>query len=100
MPSRWRELPATAPLRLPSGTVTRKPMRSKELSKVSRVGTELGTARNYPQLQKAANRPLSNFHVFDYKIDMAESEGFEPPIALRLCLISSQVHSTGLCQLS
>lgn len=32
--------------------------------------------------------------------DVAESEGFEPPIALRLCLISSQVHSTGLCQLS
>ncbi len=31
---------------------------------------------------------------------MAESEGFEPPIVLRLCLISSQVHSTGLCQLS
>ena len=31
---------------------------------------------------------------------MAESEGFEPPIALRLCLISSQVHSTGLCHLS
>jgi|HubBroStandDraft_5_1064220.scaffolds.fasta_scaffold234755_1 hypothetical protein len=31
---------------------------------------------------------------------MAESEGFEPPIALRRCLISSQVHSTGLCQLS
>ena len=31
---------------------------------------------------------------------MAESEGFEPPIDLRLCLISSQVHSTGLCQLS
>jgi hypothetical protein len=27
---------------------------------------------------------------------MAESEGFEPPIALRLCLISSQVHSTTL----
>ena len=32
--------------------------------------------------------------------DMAEREGFEPPIALRLCLISSQVHSTGLCHLS
>ncbi len=32
--------------------------------------------------------------------EVAESEGFEPPIALRLCLISSQVHSTGLCQLS
>jgi hypothetical protein len=31
---------------------------------------------------------------------VAESEGFEPPIALRRCLISSQVHSTGLCQLS
>jgi hypothetical protein len=31
---------------------------------------------------------------------MAESEGFEPPIALRLWLISSQLHSTGLCQLS
>ena len=33
-------------------------------------------------------------------IYMAEREGFEPPIALRLCLISSQVHSTGLCHLS
>ena len=32
--------------------------------------------------------------------EMAESEGFEPPIDLRLCLISSQVHSAGLCQLS
>ena len=31
---------------------------------------------------------------------MAEREGFEPPIALRLCLISSQVHSTGLYHLS
>ena len=31
---------------------------------------------------------------------MAESEGFEPPIDLRLCLISSQVHSTELCHLS
>jgi hypothetical protein len=31
---------------------------------------------------------------------VAESEGFEPPIAFRLCLISSQMHSTGLCQLS
>ncbi len=35
-----------------------------------------------------------------HKGKVAESEGFEPPIALRLCLISSQVHSTGLCQLS
>lgn len=31
---------------------------------------------------------------------MAESEGFEPPVAFRLRLISSQVHSTGLCHLS
>jgi hypothetical protein len=35
-----------------------------------------------------------------YSTYMAEREGFEPPIALRLCLISSQVHSTGLCHLS
>ncbi len=39
-------------------------------------------------------------NIFRRKRRMAESEGFEPPIALRLCLISSQVHSTGLCQLS
>ena len=32
--------------------------------------------------------------------DLAEREGFEPPIELPLCLISSQVHSTGLCHLS
>ena len=38
--------------------------------------------------------------ISDLRKWMAESEGFEPPIALRLCLISSQVHSTGLCQLS
>ena len=31
---------------------------------------------------------------------MAERGGFEPPIPLRVCLISSQVHSTGLCHLS
>jgi hypothetical protein len=31
---------------------------------------------------------------------MAEREGFEPPIPLQVCLISSQVHSTGLCHLS
>jgi hypothetical protein len=31
---------------------------------------------------------------------LAEREGFEPPIELPLCLISSQVHSTGLCHLS
>ena len=31
---------------------------------------------------------------------VAESEGFEPPVPFRVRLISSQVHSTGLCQLS
>jgi hypothetical protein len=36
----------------------------------------------------------------DLTKSMAEREGFEPPIPLRVCLISSQVHSTGLCHLS
>ena len=31
---------------------------------------------------------------------LAEREGFEPPVPLRVRLISSQVHSTGLCHLS
>jgi hypothetical protein len=31
---------------------------------------------------------------------VAEREGFEPPIPVKVCLISSQVHSTGLCHLS
>jgi hypothetical protein len=43
--------------------------------------------------------PLYSLILMIRKV-MAESEGFEPPIDLRLCLISSQVHSTGLCQLS
>ena len=29
-------------------------------------------------------------------VDMAEREGFEPPIPVKVCLISSQVHSTAL----
>ena len=45
---------------------------------------------------RAHDRPLR----IDSNDLMAEREGFEPPIALRLCLISSQVHSTGLCHLS
>lgn len=32
--------------------------------------------------------------------NMAEREGFEPPVGLTLRLISSQVHSTELCHLS
>ena len=31
---------------------------------------------------------------------MAEREGFEPPVPAKVRLISSQVHSTGLCHLS
>ena len=31
---------------------------------------------------------------------MAEREGFEPPVPVKVRLISSQVHSTGLCHLS
>ena len=31
---------------------------------------------------------------------LAEREGFEPPIPVKVCLISSQVQSTGLCHLS
>ena len=45
-------------------------------------------------------RALEGPHSVDSTDLMAEREGFEPPIALRLCLISSQVHSTGLCHLS
>ena len=33
-------------------------------------------------------------------LNMAEREGFEPPVGLTLRLISSQVHSAGLCHLS
>jgi len=32
--------------------------------------------------------------VDDYKSVMAEREGFEPPIALRLCLISRRAYYT------
>jgi hypothetical protein len=42
-------------------------------------------------------QPPSNLLI--YKV-MAEREGFEPPIPVKVCLISSQVHSTGLCHLS
>ncbi len=31
---------------------------------------------------------------------VAEREGFEPPIPVKVWLISSQLHSTGLCHLS
>jgi hypothetical protein len=35
-----------------------------------------------------------------YLGSMAEREGFEPPIPVKVWLISSQLHSTGLCHLS
>jgi hypothetical protein len=41
-----------------------------------------------------------NFLGIGRKEWMAEREGFEPPIPVKVCLISSQVHSTGLCHLS
>ena len=53
-----------------------------------------------PAHSAVEREPLRGIDCIDLKGFMAESEGFEPPIALRLCLISSQVHSTGLCQLS
>ncbi len=40
------------------------------------------------------------FFFNNLKVGMAEREGFEPPIPVKVCLISSQVHSTGLCHLS
>ena len=33
-------------------------------------------------------------------VRLAEREGFEPPIPVRVCMISSHVHSTRLCHLS
>ena len=34
------------------------------------------------------------------KREVADREGFEPPVPVKVRLISSQVHSTGLCHLS
>ncbi len=48
--------------------------------------------------RQMANLLLARY--FERRGVLAEREGFEPPIAFRLCLISSQVHSTGLCHLS
>jgi hypothetical protein len=38
--------------------------------------------------------------IFKLYEAMAEREGFEPPIPVKVWLISSQLHSTGLCHLS
>jgi hypothetical protein len=67
----------------------------------SNFGQVIGASS--PRSAKVQSGSLSESTAADvqlHKRKMAESEGFEPPIVLRLCLISSQVHSTGLCQLS
>src|SRR6185437_8055832 len=55
--------------------------------------------KNSPAENLRAGTPSSVEGLYLLR-NLAEREGFEPPIALRLCLISSQVHSTGLCHLS
>jgi hypothetical protein len=47
--------------------------------------------------QKPAVREAPDFEgLFRYRESVAEREGFEPPIGLHLCRISSAVHSTTL----
>ncbi len=53
--------------------------------------------RSYAQAKRRALFVLYCIYFVGF---MAERGRFELPIALRLCLISSQVHSTGLCHLS
>jgi hypothetical protein len=50
------------------------------------MGTNLGTNR-----YRSGN---SNLKTIDYLLFVAEREGFEPPIGLYLCRISSAMHST------
>src|SRR5262245_38841436 len=52
-----------------------------------------GTLR-YTRFPVVHLRPLGHLSL------RAEREGFEPPVPLRVRLISNQVHSTGLCHLS
>ena len=42
----------------------------------------------------------SSYSAIELRPLLAEREGFEPPIPVRVCMISSHVHSTGLCHLS
>ena len=42
----------------------------------------------------------SSYSAIELRPPMAEREGFEPPIPVRVCMISSHVHSTRLCHLS
>ena len=41
--------------------------------------------------------PNSAFFIFHSSLYLAEGEGFEPPVPLRVRLISSQVRSAELC---
>ena len=70
---------------------------SRSSISATHMALAIGSARDKSLGAQIEKNPAT--FNFDMK-GMAESEGFEPPIALRRCLISSQVHSTGLCQLS
>ena len=59
-----------------------------------------GAALVESDLPKFINLQQKTRHLWRVPSTLAEREGFEPPIALRLWLISSQLHSTGLCHLS
>ena len=45
-------------------------------------------------------RPLGHLSKLEGMIELAEREGFEPPVPLRVHLISNQAQSTRLCHLS
>ncbi len=51
-----------------------------------------------PLITKGLDRQVVHFKGLEK--GMAEREGFEPPVPAKVRLISSQVHSTGLCHLS
>src|SRR5947207_847951 len=56
----------------------------------------LGTLR-HTRFPIVPLRPLGHL---SWCFVLAEREGFEPPVPLRVHLISNQAHSTGLCHLS
>lgn len=94
MHSRWRESPGTAQSRLRSDSDRKNLRKFLGRHRIGHLPKLPGRQRKRP---RGRLMPCKRLIVNNL---MAESEGFEPPIALRLCLISSQVHSTGLCQLS
>ncbi len=68
------------------------------------VQWDTGTSPHRCRISKISDRKLRVYELELIVEDKFEvnggEEGFEPPIALRLCPISSQVHSTGLRHLS